>query len=94
MTQADKGSDLNVIGRSLAIQLKSTLGSLAGIGFKGMAMSVANGRITPLQEYAILKVKVAGIWRTINCFVLPQEAEGVLPGSDVKLLLGLHGCIQ
>lgn len=89
ITQADQGSDLNVIGKSLAVRLGLPLGNLAEIGFKGMAMRVANGSITPLREYAIAKVGVAGIWRTINCFVLPQETENILPGSDVCMLLGL-----
>lgn len=80
MTQADQGLNLNVIGKSLCLRLGLALGELAEIGLKGMAMRVANGTITPLKEYAILKVGVAGVWRTINCFVLPHEAENFLPG--------------
>lgn len=89
MPQVDHGSDLYVIGKSLALRLGLALGELAEIGFKGMAMRVANGNITPLKGYAIVKVGVAGVWRTINCFVLPHEAENILPGSDIRMLLEL-----
>lgn len=89
LTQADQGSDLNVIGKSLAVRLGLDLRPLSEVGFKGMAMRVANGSITSLSEYTRLSIGVAGLWRTIYCFVIPEEAEEILPASEVKLLLGL-----
>lgn len=89
MTQADQGSDMNVISMSLARFLDLELRPLRDIGFQGLAMKTADHRQTVLHYWVNLTLVVEGIERTIRCFVGPE----ILPvdGRPAKqtLLLGL-----
>ena len=85
-TQADQGSDMNVMSTPLVQQLRLSLRSLAEVGFMGLCMETADHRETMLQHWVTFDFCCEGLWRTVRCFVNPT-----IPGiSDFpRLLLGL-----
>lgn len=89
-TQADQGSEMNVISQSLIKHLQLVTQPLASIGFQGLTMHTADQRDTPLKEWTEFWIGTAGIWRHVRCFVSPHTS---LPGSaksgHFNLLLGL-----
>lgn len=88
-TQADQGSDLVVASRSFARQTGLKLRSLSRIGFGGMSIRTADQRRISLEHYITLCVGAQDIWRTVTCFVLPEEGPGTLGKAQLQLLLGL-----
>lgn len=57
-TQADQGSDLNVISMGLARKLNLELLSLDHVGFRGLTMRTADHKDTPLEFWVWLEVGV------------------------------------
>ena len=89
-TQADQGSEMNVISEPLREQLGIPRKKLSDIGFHGLTMRTADFRDTPLEYWVELLIMVSEISRTIRCFVSPGVS---IPGSarsgHYSLLLGL-----
>ena len=85
-TQADQGSDMNVMSTPLVQQLQLSLRSLAEVGFMGLCMETADHRETMLQHWVMFDFCCEGLWRTVRCFVNPN-----IPGvpDSPRLLLGL-----
>ncbi|KAI1007128.1 hypothetical protein K3495_g1091 [Podosphaera aphanis] len=81
-TQADQGSDINIISDMLAkdIRIKPI-----NIGpQKVLTMGTANRGTTQLHQYAEIKICVEDIWRTIQVFVRPPTVD-----DRPSLILGL-----
>lgn len=70
-TQADQGSDLNVISMELAQKLNLELLSLDLVGFRELAMRTADHKDTPLQFWVWLEVGVQQLWRKCAVLFLP-----------------------
>ena len=70
-TQADQGSDINVISPALVDHLGLAKQPLSDIGFNGLAMRTADGRETILHHFVFFKMGVEDVWRDIRCFVAP-----------------------
>ena len=90
-TQADQGSDMNVISAGLVRFLGLTLLALADVGFKGLSMRTADHREAVLQHYVVLRLSVEGIVRDIKCFVAPELPHTTASGQTeyLSLILGL-----
>ncbi len=90
-TQADQGSDMNVISYSLSRRLELELHPLEEIGFKGLSMRTADMRETLLQYWVWLRVAVAGVVRDIRCFVAPEIINHTSSGEAeyLSLILGI-----
>ena len=90
VTQADQGSEMNVISEALRAQLQLPKNPLASVGFEGLTMHTADHRDTPLEYWTEFWVNTEGISRQVRCFVSPAIN---LPGSarsgHFSLLLGL-----
>ena len=71
-TQADQGSDMNVVSMGLVRHFELALHKLSDIGFKGLSMRTADHCNTELEFWIWLTISVAGIWRSIRCFVAPE----------------------
>ncbi len=84
-TQADQGSEMNVVSPAMVKKIKLQLRPLSEVGFKGLTMQTADHRETLLESYVGFDLCVEGIWRTIRCFVSPAQG---LP-EEPRLLLGL-----
>ncbi|KAI1003103.1 hypothetical protein K3495_g5100 [Podosphaera aphanis] len=82
--QAVQGSDLNLILNSLVKDLKLERRSMNGL--KGFSMQTADGWITPLNDFAVLVVRVGHVLWKIHAFIRPE-----IPGQpdSTNLLLGL-----
>lgn len=78
-TQADQGSEMNVISRSLMDYLHLVPHPLSVIGFEGLTMHTADHRDTLLKKWTEFWIATAGIWRHIRCFVSSHNS---LPGSS------------
>jgi len=89
MTQADQGSDICVVSPGLVNYLKLTLHPLADIGFAGLSMRTADNRETVLHFWVTVVIGVAGVWRTIHCFVGPEISFHSDQGQKMTLILGL-----
>lgn len=90
-SQADQGSDMNVISMGLVRSLGLELHLLSEIGFKGLSMRTADHRDTPLQHWVWLHIGVEGIWRYIRCFVAPEVVSVTESGRSehLSLILGI-----
>lgn len=90
-TQADQGSEMNVISMGLVRMLGLELHALADIGFKGLSMRTADHRDTILEYWVWLHVAVEGVWRHIRCFVAPQVVSVSESGRSeyLGLILGI-----
>ncbi|KAH7374412.1 hypothetical protein B0T11DRAFT_64 [Plectosphaerella cucumerina] len=84
-TQADQGSEVNVIAPDLIRHYSLHVRTLASIGFLGLRIGTSDERAIPLTHFTKLSVTVEDIIREVWAVVRP---EGVLEGG-VKLLLGL-----
>jgi len=84
VVQADQGSDMNIIHPKLVQRLGLEINPLEAVGFKGLCMTTADHKDTPLTGWTIVNVGVEDIWRTIRCFVGPDSHN-----PQVELLLGL-----
>lgn len=65
-TQANQGSDLNVISMELVTKLGLQLQSLYFIRFRGLIMRTANHEYTRLYYWICLNMGVKDIWRQIR----------------------------
>ncbi|POS81830.1 hypothetical protein EPUL_006096, partial [Erysiphe pulchra] len=81
-TQADQGSDINIISDKLAKDLRLKPIKLGP--HIALTMGTANGESTPLYQYAEIKICVEDIWRTIQVFVRPPTSN-----DRSTLILGL-----
>lgn len=90
-TQADQGSDMNVISIGMVRSLGLATHSLAEIGFKGLSMRTADQRDTVLEYWIWLNIGVEGIWRDIRCFVAPEVVSVTESGRSeyLSLILGI-----
>jgi len=90
-TQADQGSDMNVMSSGLVRLLGLTLHSLDEVGFKGLSMRTADHRETILYHFVWLRLSVASIVRDIRCFVAPELPHTTFFGQTeyLSLILGL-----
>ena len=90
-TQADQGSEMNVISMGLVRMLGLKLQALADIGFKGLSMRTADHRDTVLEYWVWLHVAVEGVWRHIRCFVAPEVVSVSETGRSeyLGLILGI-----
>lgn len=88
-TQADQGSDINVVSWSMAQFYRLVLNPVESVGFSGLHMKTADGKLSKLEYYVNLSVGVQGIWRDITCFVAPKIAVSPVETADAGLLLGL-----
>ena len=91
LTQADQGSEMNVISAGLVRFLGLHLHSLEEVGFKGLSMRTADHRETVLQHWVWLRVSVEGIVRDIRCFVAPELPHTTSSGEIeyLSLILGI-----
>jgi hypothetical protein len=90
-TQADQGSDMNVISMDLARRLNLQLRDLAEVGFRGLSMRTADNHDTILYHWVWVRVSVADILRDIRCFVAPKITQTTAAGQveHLSLILGL-----
>ncbi|KHJ30201.1 hypothetical protein EV44_g3593 [Erysiphe necator] len=87
VSQADQGSEMNIISQGLVNALKLERLSLGQKGFSGLTMNTADGSATELSHFVSLHIGVCGIWRRIDAFVRPVlKKNGEL---DLHLLLGI-----
>ena len=88
-TQADQGSELNVISSAMVRQLGLKMKSLSKIGFHGMSMTTADHKEHMLLHWVLLDVGVQGIWRKIRCFIGPDLSMISGHSEHLSLLLGI-----
>ena len=90
-SQADQGSDMNVISQGMVRFLGLKLHLLSDIGFKGLSMRTADHRDTVLMYWVWLDISVEGIWRKIRCFVAPEVVSVNEAGRAeyLSLILGI-----
>lgn len=90
-TQADQGSDMNVISAGLVRHLSLQLNPLDEVGFKGLSMRTADHRETVLLHWVWLRLAVEGIMRDIRCFVAPELPHTTATGDTeyLSLILGI-----
>ena len=90
-TQADQGSDMNVVSKGLVHLLGLELRSLDEVGFRGLSILVADHRERLLHHYVWLRVSVEGIVRDIRCFVAPDIPHSTETGhvEYLSLILGV-----
>lgn len=89
-TQADQGSEMNVISPGMVRKLGLVRRSLGDIGLAGLTMETADHKETRLHSWTELTLEVEGIIRTIKCFIGPESYD--LFGNIIeqyRLLLGL-----
>ena len=90
-TQADQGSDMNVLSSGMVRFLGLPTFLLADIGFKGLSMRTADHRDTILKYWVWLNIGVEGVWRNIRCFVAPEVVSVTESGRSeyLSLILGI-----
>lgn len=90
-TQADQGSDLNVISMGLAWKLNLELLSLDHVAFRGLTMCTADHKDTSLEFWVWLEFDVQQLWRKIRCFVSPSVINSLFSIATelLSLLLGI-----
>ncbi|CAG9950444.1 unnamed protein product [Clonostachys rosea f. rosea IK726] len=64
-SQADQGSDCNMISFSLVSQFKMPTRTLASVGFKGPELLTADGKHTPVENFVEVQVATMGIKKDI-----------------------------
>lgn len=87
ITNADQGSDLNLISYSLLTAMKYKPISLKSKGFSGLSMGTADGNHSQLNSYTVFEIGVLGVWRTIHAFCRPRPPKR--DNNDLFLLLGI-----
>lgn len=89
-TQADQGSDMNVLSIGMAKNLGFELLSFNDIGFRGLTMRTADHKETLLLNWVWLEIDLASIWRRIRCFVAPSVFPSASSTEEpLSLLLGI-----
>ncbi len=90
-TQADQGSDMNVMSAGLVRHLSLQLHPLSEIGFKGLSMRTADHRETVLHYWVWLRVVVEGIHCDIRCFAAPELRQTAANGQAeyMSLIVGI-----
>ena len=90
-TQADQGSDMNVMSVGLVKRLALELHPLAELGLRGLSMRTADYRDTPLHHWVLLRIDVEGVIRDIRCFVVSQVPHTTASGQTeyISLILGI-----
>ncbi|CAD6500186.1 BgTH12-04289 [Blumeria graminis f. sp. triticale] len=87
ISQADQGSEMNIISQGLVKALRLEKISLGTKGFSGLTMNTADGSATELSHFVSFDIGVCRIWRRIDAFVRPVvKKNGEL---DLHLLLGI-----
>lgn len=64
-SQADQGSDCNMISFSLVSQFKMPTRTLASVGFKGLELLTADEKHTPMENFVEVQVATMGIKKDI-----------------------------
>ena len=85
-TQADQGSEMNVVSGAMVRKVGAKLRPLAEVGFEGLTMQTADHFEAMLEYYIGFDLCVEGIWRYVRCFVAP-EVRG--RPQEPRILLGL-----
>ena len=88
-TQADQGSELNVISSAMVRQLDLKVKALSEIGFHDMSMTTADHKEHMLLHWVWLDVEVQGIWRKIRCFIGSNITTVSEHSEHLSLLLGI-----
>ncbi|POS82833.1 hypothetical protein EPUL_006181, partial [Erysiphe pulchra] len=87
ISQADQGSELNIISQGLVKAMAFPRFTLTGKkDGSGLFVSTADGGATELKEFTCFDMGVSGIWRRIYAFIRPQDTKG---SGEFHLLLGL-----
>ena len=90
ITQADQGSEMNVISDSIRAQIGAPKKALSDIGFHGLTMRTADHRDTRLDYWTEFTITTSGISRLIRCFIAPRVTiAGSSRSGHFNLLLGL-----
>ncbi|PGG95345.1 hypothetical protein GX51_08274 [Blastomyces parvus] len=85
-TQADQGSELNLVSEPFIKKYGLKVKPLSEIGYQGMSMKTATKVETILHHWVELDVAVEGVWRKADCFVAPTLKKSVI---EIDLLLGI-----
>lgn len=83
-TQADQGSDVNVISNKLVQQLGLKRRLLKDLVTRPLHLLTSDGGRCEIHEFVLLNVGVRGIWRSVWAIVRPKSQPG-----DCLLLLGI-----
>ena len=88
LVQADQGSDFNIVSEHFIRQSGTPICPLSSIGYTGQSLKVrmADGRLIVFTHAANFEIGFAGVWRRIDCLVLP---DGTWSRADHQLLLGI-----
>ncbi|KAI6249648.1 hypothetical protein HI914_02133 [Erysiphe necator] len=87
ISQADQGSELNIISQGLVNAIAFPRLTLSREkDDSGLFVSTTDGGATELKEFTYFNVGVSGIWRRVYAFIRPYDKKG--PG-ELHLLLGL-----
>ena len=90
ITQADQGSEMNVISDSIRAQIGAPKKALSDIGFHGLTMRTADHRDTRLDYWTEFTITTSRISRLIRCFIAPRVTiAGSSRSGHFNLLLGL-----
>ena len=97
IVQADQGSDFNFISKELVTKMGLTVQMIFCDHIHGesgwVVMRTIDGTETCLSEYVNINIGVSGIWRDIQCFLLPKakssQTRTVVREDMVQLLLGI-----
>ncbi|OJD24486.1 hypothetical protein ACJ73_04154 [Blastomyces percursus] len=87
VTQADQGSELNLVTEAFLKTYMIAKKPLGDIGYQGMSMRTATKVESLLHFWAEVNVGVEGIWRKVPCFVSSSPKTTTLASND--LLLGI-----
>ncbi|KAM9874530.1 hypothetical protein VDGL01_11410 [Verticillium dahliae] len=83
-TQADQGSEVNMISPAIINFYQIPKYSLSLVGLGGLHITTSDGNVTPMREFVVLKATVDGLQRDIWAIVRPAVVtkKGVVPSSN------------
>ncbi|OJD23606.1 hypothetical protein ACJ73_05042 [Blastomyces percursus] len=87
VTQADQGSELNLVSEAFLRTYGIPKKPLSEIGYQGMSMKTATKVESLLHFWAEIDIAVEGIWRKVPCFVSSSPKRTAIASND--LLLGI-----
>lgn len=87
--KANSLSNKNLTASDVSDRLGLAKIPLARVRFAELTMRTADDKETALHEYVEFELGVAGIWRNVFCFVVPEEQPTSLRGNRFNLLLGI-----
>ncbi|OJD09665.1 hypothetical protein ACJ73_10158 [Blastomyces percursus] len=87
VTQADQGSELNLVSEGFLRTYWIPKKPLSDIGYQGMSMKTATKVESLLHFWAEIEIAVQGIWRKVPFFVSTSSKKTTVSSND--LLLGI-----